>query len=137
MSKVRPSTQLIVPGDATKYLDGTGAFSTPPGGTSYYVDRDRTVATGGETTLTLGETPVTNSPLIWKNGSLLWDGGVDYTISGAVATFSTALSAGDVITDYYLTTSPATVAAALGGVASAAATVEPYSLDTYGVTAYG
>lgn len=32
MSKIRPSTQLIVPGDATKYLDGTGAFTTPAGG---------------------------------------------------------------------------------------------------------
>lgn len=32
MSKIRPSTQLILPGDATKYLDGTGAFTTPAGG---------------------------------------------------------------------------------------------------------
>ena len=140
MSKIRPSTQLAQDGATTGQAPVWNGSAYVPTSvltsqTLYYVDRDRTIASGGETTLTLGESPITNSVLVWKNGGILWDA-VDYTISGQIVTFTTLLNAGDVITDYYLTTTPATAAAALGGNA-ARGTVFPYSLDTYGVIAYG
>lgn len=115
MSKVRPSTQWqqdgATDGQVWRWDDGAGVYVpvTPSAGT---VARDLSTASGGEDTLTLGATPVDDSPLVWVNGTLLWPG-TDYTISGAVITFGTALTASDVVTDYYLTDDASPGAAAL------------------------
>lgn len=78
------------------------------GSSTVYKGRDRLVAAAGDNTLTLGATAVAKSELVWVNGTIKWPS-TDYTISGAVITFTAALAAGDVVSVVYdtLTTSPA------------------------------
>ncbi len=85
-----------LPNDATKYLDGTGAYSVPAGG-------------GGGSSLTVKE--IDNTPsgtptiLRFPNGALVDDGGGQYTASGlpvkgAANTFTAAQTfQGDVLID--------------------------------------
>ena len=98
--------------DGTFTKNGGTAFNTSRvgsvasgggGGTAFYVARDRLVATAGQNTLTLGAVPIANSPLIWVNGTIKWPS-TDYVISSSVVTFTTPLSASDVVLVYYDTT---------------------------------
>lgn len=99
---------------------GTGKVdvSIPGGGAgaTVYKGRDRLVASAGDNTLTLGATPVAGSPLIWVNNVIKWPT-TNYTISGGVITFTSALTAGDVVLVYYDTTTSSPAASALSGAA--------------------
>lgn len=110
-----PHNSFTVNGGANLTTSRVGApLSAGGGGGSDYVYRDRLVATIPNTTLTLGATPVANSPLVWVNGAIKWPG-TDYTISGAVVTFNSALTAGDVVAVQYHSTSSTAAASALSG----------------------
>lgn len=93
------------------------AIGSGGGGSTVYVRRDRLVATAGNTVLTLGATPVANSPLVWVNNTIKWPG-TDYTISGTVITFGSALSGSDVVLVHYdtLNSSPGSAALSTPGV---------------------
>lgn len=98
-------------GDAIVF-DGSEWGPGTPGGGATVVTRDRLTASAGDDTLTLGGSPQENSLLVWVGGSLKWPG-VDYTLAGDVVTFSSALSGGDVVADYYLTSTVSPGAAVL------------------------
>lgn len=74
-----------------------------PSGTNLYASRTVNTAPAGQTVLTLGATPHGESLQVFKQGLLLTPG-VDYTHSGTTVTLTTALTAGQVIVDHYLTT---------------------------------
>lgn len=84
------------------------------GASAVITKRDRLVAAGGETTLTLGATPVAGSPFVWVNNVVKWPG-TDYTISGAVISFTASLTAADVVLSAYETTNASPGSAALSG----------------------
>lgn len=88
------------------------------GGSATYFRKDRLTAAGGETGVNLGATPVADSVLVWVNAAVKWQGGVDYTISGSSITFGSALTAGQVVTIHYATTtaSPSAASFASAGV---------------------
>src|SRR5947209_930427 len=70
-TKINPATEIQVPGDASKFLDGTGAFTTPPSGTG--------TVTGTGTTGQLAK---------WTGASAIGNADLtgDVTTSGSVAT---------------------------------------------------
>jgi hypothetical protein len=88
------------------------AIGSGGGGSTVYSHRDRLVASAGNTTLTLGASPVAGSPVVWVNNIIKWPG-TDYAITGAVATFTTPLSASDVVLVKYESTTSTYVAATL------------------------
>lgn len=85
------------------------------GGSTVYTHRDRVTASAGNTTLTLGATPVANTPHVWVNGTIKWPS-TDYTISGAVITFVSAMSGSEVVTVSYQSLSSSYVAASFSTV---------------------
>ena len=120
-----PSTSSAVAGDVLVY-DTTGAIGTqgnvrfktlvqvPAGtvtgqqliwdGTAWvnYQDRSETFTGITVATVTLANTPkVGTFPDVYLNGIFQTEGGVDYTISGAVITFSSALVASDRVSVRY------------------------------------
>lgn len=106
------------------FIDGSGVLKlvdhsgtvTPVDATDtdlvVQVLQDKLTAAGAETHVNLGEPPVSGSVQIWKNGTHLWPTD-DWTISGSTVTLLAALTAGQVIRTYYLTTATGTAASTL------------------------
>jgi hypothetical protein len=93
-------------------ITASAVGTEPAAGTTIYKGRDTLTAASGDDTLTLGATPVDNSPLVWVNGDIVWPV-TDYTITGTVITFNSALAASDVVLVIYDTTNASPVASVL------------------------
>lgn len=82
------------PNDATKYLDGTGNFSTPSAGSSNFAQNETTGGTSPH--LTLAHTPITGSLQLFgytsvggaNYGYILMVKDTDYTLSGSAITIT-------------------------------------------------
>jgi hypothetical protein len=96
-----------LPNDATKYLDGTGAWTSPPGtggGVPNFADAEVPggAINGSNTAFTLAHSPTPAASLILVlNGLALKAGGVDYTLSGANITMAGAPSGSDTLVAWY------------------------------------
>lgn len=98
-----------LPNDATKFLDGTGTYSTPGGGGGGAVFVDDEVPAGAidgaNVTYLLANTPTPAASLeLYLNG-LLQRRGTDYTLVTATITFVVAPATGDNLFAFYRTAS--------------------------------
>ncbi len=73
---VQPATATALPNDATKFLDGTGAFTTGGAGVSQaYVDAAIAQAAGGG--------GVSQNSFLVNGGGVVWDSDYNFTVSAA------------------------------------------------------
>lgn len=89
------------PNDATKYLDGTGAYSVPAGGGGGggTPGQDTFTGNGSTTVFTLSASPSGNIAVV--SVALVQTPTTDYTISGTTLTFVTAPASGQKIVATY------------------------------------
>lgn len=91
------------PNSATKFLNGTGAWSIPAGTTTTYADDETPSGTinGSNTAFTLAHTPSPAASLMLFQNGVLNRRMTDYTLSGANITFSVAPTTGDNLRAFY------------------------------------
>jgi len=100
------TTKGLVPGSnnvgATYFLNGSGVWSIPAINVTRFIMNE--IGTLSTNTVTLANTPITGKEMIFVNGLLQRGGGNDYTLAGAVVTFTAGAipQAGDIITSTYI-----------------------------------
>jgi hypothetical protein len=92
-------------GEVITWDDTAGEWAPAAASTAVTLHASRTfnTASTGSGILTLGATPYEESLQVFVDGHLKRYG-TDYTVSGNVVTFASAVSAGAVVADHYLTT---------------------------------
>ncbi len=105
MAVTRPWVQQLHQSGAgtNQVLTWDGTTWTPADASAGTTCRAYFTATGGERVLYLNATPITSSDEVYVNGLRKVWGGVDYAISGSVITFTSALTAGQVVVVVYQT----------------------------------
>jgi len=88
-------TAVAMSGDAT--ISNTGVVTITGGLANHFITREIPSGAIPGSVFTLAHTPILGSECVFLNGLLQQSGGADYSITGAVITFTNPLVAGDLV----------------------------------------